>query len=790
MGKQIPQRSKAQKKIDSKKSLDVGLQQKTLDIRKGKTHKGRKILENRAAKVVENPKTAIFIKGNKSSLTVNQIMKELHIMRGQDDRSKLFMKKSHDIHPFENQGPLELLAGKQDCSLICFGNHQKKRPDNLILGRTYDKRILDVFEFGVLNFKSMNEFDINEVSREQKPVLVFQGEQFEFSEKHQRIKNLLYEFFHMNDMDEVNIVEMKRILVFTSLNETDIQVRQFEIPQISEPQVLKSMIDMKEIGPRFDLKLRRAQVAAIDLYKLACRKPKVLNPDKKRVGSLHQLQQILVQEKCVYYRDWRQKSQKSKAKGQETGSRGCLMRNLFILLFKAIINQQLISIYLNFKNQKQMKNLQESNSQANPPNQTASALNKSSLNQLNSQSEDYGAINEDSSLMIKHTDEDLNCEKQSDYSLTDTFPKTEVTLTTANIVKSFVGLGILAAPYGFYQVGYLAATIMILLNGALNCYTVYLQSRCKEQYGRKWQIFACSGYIKFFIQQMDQVINYMLGENQGSNQGKLFFISFLILAPLSLIQSMKNISYISITAIFSIGTALIYIVYTDIQEINSPTFDKNLIWLNIEGIPYFFGIAMFMFEGNAVAIEIHHQMEDAQNKFVHSLGLALGITASLILLIGCLSYSAYGQFTNGIILLNLKPSLMTYLVQIFYSIGIICSYCLQIIPTFKVMKLIPIYQQIPESKEHPMLKTFLTRITVAFICCLIAYIVPDLGQLLNFQGAIIATLLTFIFPISFYFKTFSSEIGTKERYFCYGIIVYGTIGGFWSTICSIKAMFA
>jgi len=43
------------------------------------------------------------------------------------------------------------------------------------------------------------------------------------------------------------------------------------------------MIEMREIGPRFDLKLRRSQVASIDLYKLACRKPKVLNPEKKRV---------------------------------------------------------------------------------------------------------------------------------------------------------------------------------------------------------------------------------------------------------------------------------------------------------------------------------------------------------------------------------------------------------------------------------------------------------------------------------------------------------------------------
>lgn len=149
-------------------------------------------------------------------------MKDLHLLRGQEERSRLFMKKSHDMHPFENQGPLEMFSNKQDCSLICFGSHQKKRPDNLVLGRIYDKRVLDMFEFGVENFKSMEEFAVNEVSRELKPIILFQGEHFEFSEKHQRIKNLLYELFHMNVLEEANIVEMKRVLVFNSLDDSTI----------------------------------------------------------------------------------------------------------------------------------------------------------------------------------------------------------------------------------------------------------------------------------------------------------------------------------------------------------------------------------------------------------------------------------------------------------------------------------------------------------------------------------------------------------------------------------------
>ena len=41
-------------------------------------------------------------------------------------------------------------------------------------------------------------------------------------------------------------------------------------------------MQFKEIGPHFDLVMRRNQVASADLYKLACKKPKVANVEKKK----------------------------------------------------------------------------------------------------------------------------------------------------------------------------------------------------------------------------------------------------------------------------------------------------------------------------------------------------------------------------------------------------------------------------------------------------------------------------------------------------------------------------
>ena len=70
-----PGKGKTQKKGDNKKDANVqsatslGLKADSLGIvkRRAKTHKGRKILESKEPKLIEDPKKSIIIKGNKTS---------------------------------------------------------------------------------------------------------------------------------------------------------------------------------------------------------------------------------------------------------------------------------------------------------------------------------------------------------------------------------------------------------------------------------------------------------------------------------------------------------------------------------------------------------------------------------------------------------------------------------------------------------------------------------------------------------------------------------------------------
>ena len=92
--------------------------------------------------------------------------------------------------------------------LLQYGSHSKKRPNNLILGRTYDHHIYDLVEVGVENYKSMESYVYDKKLAPKlgsKPFFAFIGEHFESSEELKHLKEVLLDLFR----GEVNHLSIK-----------------------------------------------------------------------------------------------------------------------------------------------------------------------------------------------------------------------------------------------------------------------------------------------------------------------------------------------------------------------------------------------------------------------------------------------------------------------------------------------------------------------------------------------------------------------------------------------------
>ncbi|BET01078.1 Hypothetical protein production factor 2 homolog (S. cerevisiae) [Nesidiocoris tenuis] len=240
-------------------------------VKKPTTRKGKKFLEERGPKIIENTKQSLFFYGRSSSETLKRCMKDLYHLKKPDAYP---LKGKHDVLPMENSTPIETSSKKYDSSLFFFGSHTKKRPNNIIIGRLHDHQILDMAEFGVENFKSLDEFEGEKFPLGMKPCLLFAGPQFELDPTLKRIKNLLVDAFQREPVSSLRLQGLEHVIMFTC-HENKIHMRSYRI-SLKKSGSRTPRVELEEIGPSMDLSVRRTKLASDDLFNSACKKPKEL----------------------------------------------------------------------------------------------------------------------------------------------------------------------------------------------------------------------------------------------------------------------------------------------------------------------------------------------------------------------------------------------------------------------------------------------------------------------------------------------------------------------------------
>ena len=127
-----------------------------------------------------------------------------------------YFGEKHPYNPFEDVTPMEELSKKYDMSLFAFCSHNKKRPNNAILGRMFDYHLLDMIEFGIDQFKSLDDFKGSKITLGTKPCLVFAGDLWQQNEEYSRCKSLLTDFFRGEQVEQLRLVGFEHALIFTA----------------------------------------------------------------------------------------------------------------------------------------------------------------------------------------------------------------------------------------------------------------------------------------------------------------------------------------------------------------------------------------------------------------------------------------------------------------------------------------------------------------------------------------------------------------------------------------------
>jgi len=272
----------------------------------GKQPKARtqRYLKSIEPQLREGAKRTLLLKGIKCSQAMGNLLKDMRAM--QAPNAKLLSKKNQIVafDDIEGQQSLEFLTTKNDCALFALASTNKKRPNNLVMGRTFDHQILDMVELGILRYKSIQDYGGSVPKKRigSKPLMLFLGDLWQHDSNCKKMQNLLIDFYRGDVVSKLVVSGIDHLLVFVATQpqeensnpniRTDpkliIHQHTYFCKLKKNPDDPTSKVPVPYLipcGPDTTMQIRRTQFAEQDLWNLSLKQPQGLKKKKKKNKS-------------------------------------------------------------------------------------------------------------------------------------------------------------------------------------------------------------------------------------------------------------------------------------------------------------------------------------------------------------------------------------------------------------------------------------------------------------------------------------------------------------------------
>jgi ribosome production factor 2 len=242
----------------------------------------------------EPAKSALLLKGVRCNEAMGTVLKDMRAM--QAPHAKLLTKKNQIVaFDTEGQQSLEFLATKNDCSLFALASTNKKRPNNLVLGRTFDHQVLDMVEVGVLRYKSIQDYGgaVPKKRIGSKPMMLFLGDMWEQDSNCQKMQNLLIDLYRGDVVAKLVATGLDHVMTFVAsqhpkTNQLVVHQTTYFCKLKKDPNNPASNTPVPYLipcGPDMTMMIRRTQFASPDLWKASLKLPQALKKKKAKNHS-------------------------------------------------------------------------------------------------------------------------------------------------------------------------------------------------------------------------------------------------------------------------------------------------------------------------------------------------------------------------------------------------------------------------------------------------------------------------------------------------------------------------
>ncbi|EPR79130.1 Brix domain-containing protein 1 [Spraguea lophii 42_110] len=145
-------------------------------------------------------KNMLFLNSNKNT---NTLINELSSILG----NCITMTTKNTVCPFDYTDKFQETLSKKECPLFFTSRKTKNNKNYFVIGRTYEKDILDMIEYEIIEFKTTTDFESIPPELNIRYFLIFEGME-------KREENLFLDIFNTSSY-AVNINDIKYMLIIT-----------------------------------------------------------------------------------------------------------------------------------------------------------------------------------------------------------------------------------------------------------------------------------------------------------------------------------------------------------------------------------------------------------------------------------------------------------------------------------------------------------------------------------------------------------------------------------------------
>lgn len=259
------------------------------------------------------------------------------------------------------------------------------------------------------------------------------------------------------------------------------------------------------------------------------------------------------------------------------------------------------------------------------------------------------------------------------------------------------------------------------------------------------QLGFCCCYFVFMAENIKQVTGIVYPTFENWENADRFIIVVLFL-PISILCTIRKIEYLapfSAIANAAIGVSLFIMFSYLLVELPSPTVYPY--FAGYANLPAYFGTVVFAFEGIGVVLPLENSMRNP-DAFPAILNIGMISVISLYIVFSLVGYLKFGEQIADSLTLNLPNFPLFQSVKLLYSFVIFISYAIQLYVPVQILNPWATRNLGRVFGAGPVQSEYIMRFSLILFTCLLAVLVPDLGDIISLIGSLAGSMLALIIP--------------------------------------------